>query len=131
MFSFGLLFTGAWLLTLAFTARGLRRVLLRVAAALVFLLSFALNSTIVLYAFMVLGLFVAIWRGGDAAHGFVRRTWLAAWRCALGYPELMVLPLVYWGTLNIWFKRIGANRQLLGGPENVREWAARLQGLAA
>lgn len=114
VFSFGLLFTGAWLLTLAFTARGLRRVLLRVAAALVFLLSFALNSTIVLYAFMVLGLFVAIWRGGDAAHGFVRRTWLAAWRCALGYPELMVLPLVYWGTLNIWFKRIGAYAQHYG-----------------
>ncbi|WP_245452439.1 hypothetical protein [Bradyrhizobium forestalis] len=111
VFSFGLLFIGAWLLTLAFSARGPRRVLLRVLASLVFLLSFALNSTIVLYAFMVLGLFVAIWRSGDAAHGFVRRTWLAAWRCALGYPELMVLPLVYWGTLNIWFKRIGVYAQ--------------------
>lgn len=111
VFSFGLLFVGAWLLTLAFSARGLRRVLLRMAGALVFLLSFALNSTIVLYAFVVLGLFVAIWRGGDAAHGFVRRTWLAAWRCALFYPELMVLPLVYWGTLNIWFKRIGVYAQ--------------------
>lgn len=111
VFSFGLLFVGAWLLTLAFGARGLRRVLLRVAGALVFLVSFALNSTIVLYAFVVLGLFVAIWRGGDAAHGFVRRTWLAAWRCALLYPELMVLPLVYWGTLNIWFKRIGVYAQ--------------------
>ena len=30
-----------------------------------------------------------------------------------------------------WFKRIGQNRQLLGGPEKVREIAARLQGLAA
>ncbi len=29
------------------------------------------------------------------------------------------------------FKRIGQNRQLLGGPERVREIAARLQGLAA
>jgi len=30
--------------------------------------------------------------------------------------------------LHYWFKRIGANRQLLGGPERVREHAARLQG---
>jgi alkylation response protein AidB-like acyl-CoA dehydrogenase len=30
-----------------------------------------------------------------------------------------------------WFKRIGQNRQLLGGPEKVREAAARMQGLAA
>ncbi|QDF42369.2 hypothetical protein FJN17_14935 [Bradyrhizobium symbiodeficiens] len=111
VFSFGLLLIGAWLLTLAFSARGLRRVLLRVACSLVFLLSFALNSTIVLYAFVVLGLFVAIWRGGKAADGLVRRTWLASWRCALFYPELMVLPLIYWGTLNIWFKRIGVYTQ--------------------
>jgi len=32
--------------------------------------------------------------------------------------------------LHYWFKRIGANRQLLGGPEKVRYDAARLQGLA-
>jgi alkylation response protein AidB-like acyl-CoA dehydrogenase len=32
--------------------------------------------------------------------------------------------------LHLWFKRIGANRQLLGGPELVREEAARLQQLA-
>jgi len=32
--------------------------------------------------------------------------------------------------LHYWFKRIGANRQLLGGPELVREEAAKLQGLA-
>lgn len=111
VFSFGLLFVGAGLLTLAFSARGLRRVLLRVACALVFLLSFALNSIIVLYAFVVLGLFVAIWRSGNAAEGFVRRTWFAAWRTALGYPELIMLPLIYWGTLNIWFKRIGVYAQ--------------------
>lgn len=30
--------------------------------------------------------------------------------------------------LHYWFKRIGANRQLLGSPERVREEAARLQG---
>ncbi|MBI1341059.1 acyl-CoA dehydrogenase [bacterium] len=30
--------------------------------------------------------------------------------------------------LHFWFKRIGANRQLLGGPERVRHDAARLQG---
>ncbi|MEG9861732.1 MAG: acyl-CoA dehydrogenase family protein [Parvularculales bacterium] len=33
--------------------------------------------------------------------------------------------------LHFWFKRIGANRQLLGGPEQVREEAARLQGWLA
>ena len=33
--------------------------------------------------------------------------------------------------LHYWFKRIGQNRQLLGGPERVREIAARMQGLAA
>jgi len=33
--------------------------------------------------------------------------------------------------LHYWFKRIGANRQLLGSPELVREEAARIQGLAA
>ena len=33
--------------------------------------------------------------------------------------------------LHFWFKRIGVNRQLLGGPERVREIAAGLQGLAA
>ncbi len=32
--------------------------------------------------------------------------------------------------LHYWFKRIGANRQLLGGPEAVRAEAARLQGWA-
>lgn len=111
VFSFGLLFLGAWLLTLAFSASGARRVLIRVACSLVFMLSFALNSTIVLYAFAVLGLFVALWRRGETAHGFVRRTWLAASRCALGYPELMVLPLLYWGMLNIWFKRSGVYAQ--------------------
>jgi alkylation response protein AidB-like acyl-CoA dehydrogenase len=31
--------------------------------------------------------------------------------------------------LHLWFKRISANRQLLGGPDRVREEAARLQGL--
>lgn len=33
--------------------------------------------------------------------------------------------------LHYWFKRIGANRQLLGSPEMVREEAARIQGFAA
>lgn len=33
--------------------------------------------------------------------------------------------------LHYWFKRIGQNRQILGGPERVRAFAARLQGLAA
>ena len=33
--------------------------------------------------------------------------------------------------LHFWFKRVGVDRQLLGGPEQVRDHAARLQGLAA
>ena len=33
--------------------------------------------------------------------------------------------------LHYWFKRIGANRQLLGGPERLREEAARAQGFVA
>ena len=32
--------------------------------------------------------------------------------------------------LHYWFKRMGFNRQMLGGPERVREEAARVQGLA-
>lgn len=32
--------------------------------------------------------------------------------------------------LHLWFKRIGANRQLLGGPDWLREEAAAMQGLA-
>jgi alkylation response protein AidB-like acyl-CoA dehydrogenase len=33
--------------------------------------------------------------------------------------------------LHYWFKRVGLDRQLFGGPEQVRLHAARLQGLAA
>ena len=33
--------------------------------------------------------------------------------------------------LHYWFKRIGFNRQMLGGPENCREEAARVQGWMA
>lgn len=47
VFSFGLSFVAAWLLTLAFGAVCVARCF-RLACALVFLLSFALNSTIVL-----------------------------------------------------------------------------------
>ncbi len=41
----------------------------------------------------------------------------------MGFTDLM--------GLHYWFKRIGFNRQILGGPEKVREEAARLQGWAA
>jgi len=40
----------------------------------------------------------------------------------MGFTDLM--------GLHFWFKRIGMNRQLLGGPERVRAEAARLQGWA-
>lgn len=109
--SFGLLFFGTWLLMLAYSARGMRCALLRLACVLVFMLSFALNSTIVLYAFVMLGLFIAVWRSRDAAQGPIQRIWRAAWYCVTRYPELAVLPLVYWGVLNIWFKRTGVYAQ--------------------
>jgi len=41
----------------------------------------------------------------------------------MGFTDLSGLPF--------WFRRIEADRQLLGGPELVRRHAARLQGLAA
>ena len=41
----------------------------------------------------------------------------------MGFTELLGLPF--------WFKRIAANRQLLGGPERCREEAALAQGIAA
>ena len=41
----------------------------------------------------------------------------------MGFTDLM--------GLHFWFKRIGWNRQALGGPEAVRAFAARVQGLAA
>ncbi len=108
VFSFGLFFVATWLLTLAFDAKGLRHVALRAATALAFFVSFALNSLMVLYVFAMFGLFVAVWRANDWEQGALRRLFLSAWRCAARYPELVVLPLVYWGALNIWFKRIGA-----------------------
>mgnify|MGYP006286233713 CR=1 FL=1 len=40
----------------------------------------------------------------------------------MGFTDLM--------GLHYWFKRIGVNRQLLGGPEAVRAHAARIQGWA-
>jgi hypothetical protein len=127
VFSFGLFFVGIWLLTLAFSAKAVSRVVLRVAAALVFFLSFALNSIMVLYAFAMLGLFVAVWRDSDQTRGPVRRLLLAAWRCLLGYPEFVVLPLVYWGALNIWFRRVGIyaghyNVHLPTAPELLDGW---------
>ena len=65
VFSFGLFFVSTWLLTLAFDAKGLRGVGLRVASTLVFFLSFALNSLMVLYVFVMFGLLVAVWRAND------------------------------------------------------------------
>jgi hypothetical protein len=107
VFSFGLFFVATWLLTLAFDANGVRRAALRVASALGFFFSFELNSLMVLYVFAMFGLFVAVWRAHGHEQGPIRRLVLSAWRCAAGYPELVVLPLVYWGVLNIWFKRVG------------------------
>lgn len=108
VFSYGLFFVGTWLLMLAFDGGGARHVTLRIAAALAFFLSFALNSLMMLYVFAMFGLFVAVWRANSGEQGRIRRLALSAWRCAAGYPEFVVLPLVYWGALSIWFKRVGA-----------------------
>jgi hypothetical protein len=108
VFSFGLFLVGTWLLTLAFDARGARHAVLRVATALTFFLSFALNSLMVLYVFAMLGLFAAVWHANTEEGPVRRRLVLSTWRCVTGYPELVVLPLVYWGALNMWFERMGA-----------------------
>ena len=44
-------------------------------------------------------------------------------RSGMGFTDLL--------GLHYWFKRIGANRQLLGSPERLRLEAAQAQGLAA
>jgi hypothetical protein len=105
--SFGFFCIGAWLLTLAWSAKGPIHVALRVATALAFFLSFALNSTMVLFAFTMLGLFVAVWRASQHEHGSIQHFVMSAWRCISGYPELVLLPFIYWGILNIWFARSG------------------------
>ncbi len=106
VFSFGLLFVGGWILMLAFAASGARHVLLRIAALMLFLLSFALNSTMVLYAFMMAGVFIATWRS-NTGHRPIPRALRSVWQYGAKYPDLIVLPLVYWGALNIWFPRVG------------------------
>jgi hypothetical protein len=108
VFSFGLFIIGTWLLTRAFEAKGARHALFRIASALLFFLSFELNSLMVLYVFAMFGLFVAVWRASSGEQDMIRRLVLSTWRCAAGYPEFVVLPLVYWGVLSIWFKRVGA-----------------------
>jgi hypothetical protein len=127
VFSFGLSFVGAWLLILAFNAIGMRRILLRIAVALVFFLSFALNSTMILYGFLMLGLLTAVWQSNRKEKSPAGRAFLSVWRCAIGYPELVVLPILYWGMLTFWFKRIGAyaghyNMHLPTLPELMEGW---------
>jgi hypothetical protein len=126
LFSFGLFFAGTWLLMLAFDAVGRRHAVLRIAAALAFFLSFALNSLMMLCVFVMLGLFVAIWRANSAEQSPIRRLVLSAWRCAAGYSEFVVLPLVYWAALNIWFKRVGAYAGYYG--IHLPSWSALRSG---
>ncbi|MBR0739054.1 hypothetical protein JQ581_19155 [Bradyrhizobium liaoningense] len=106
--SFALSCIATYLLTLMWRSKGAGRVLYRIGAALIYFFSFALNSTMILYAFAMLGLYVAVLRaGGGAEPRPVRRLLVSAWRCAITYPEFVVLPVAYWGVLNIWFKRVG------------------------
>ena len=55
-------------------------------------------------------------------HRFVARTATEV-HGGIGFTDLL--------GLHFWFKRIGFNRQVLGGPERVREEAAQLQGWTA
>ncbi|WP_225010943.1 acyl-CoA dehydrogenase family protein [Novosphingobium percolationis] len=55
-------------------------------------------------------------------HRFVARTATEV-HGGMGFTDLL--------GLHFWFKRIGFDRQVLGGPERVREEAAQLQGLTA
>lgn len=105
--SFALSCIATYLLTLMWSAKGARRILYRIGAALIYFFSFALNSTMVLYAFAMLGLYVAVLRAGGDEPSPVRRLLVSAWRCVITYPEFVVLPVAYWAVLNIWFKRIG------------------------
>ena len=107
VFSFGMFCVGLWLFTCAFGARGGRHLIFRVMAALIFFFSFALNSIMVLYAFAMLGLFVTVWRGNARIQGAWRRLLWSAWECVTRFPDFGLLPLIYWGVLNIWFKRNG------------------------
>ena len=71
--SFALFCFGTWLLMLAFDAKGARHALLRIAAALTLFVSFALNSLMMLYLFVMFGLFVAVWRANEGERGSIRR----------------------------------------------------------
>jgi hypothetical protein len=126
LLSFGLFCFGTWLLMLAFDASGARHGVLRIAAVLVFFLSLALNSLMVLYVFAMFGLFVAVWHANSVEQSPIRRLVLSAWRCAAGYPEFAVLPLVYWAALNIWFKRVGAYAGYYG--IHLPSWSALRSG---
>lgn len=55
-------------------------------------------------------------------HRFVARTATEV-HGGMGFTDLL--------GLHFWFKRIGFDRQVLGGPERVRDEAAQLQGLTA
>ena len=55
-------------------------------------------------------------------HRFVARTAIEV-HGGMGFTDLL--------GLHFWFKRIGFDRQVLGGPERVRDVAAQLQGLTA
>ena len=109
--SFALVCVATGLLSLMWMATGPRRVLYRIGAVLAYFFGFALNSTMVLYAFAMLGLFFLVWRDKNGEQNPVKRLLAAAWRCVISFPEFVVLPVAYWGALNIWFKRSGVYAQ--------------------
>jgi hypothetical protein len=87
VFSFGLFLVGTWLLVLAVDAKGARHAMLRIASVLMFFLSFALNSLMALYVFVLFGLLVAVWRALGREPGLLRRAFSTLWRCITGYPD--------------------------------------------
>lgn len=125
--SFALSCIATYLLTQMWKAKGAGRILYRIGAALTYFFSFALNSTMVLFAFAMLGLFIAVLRSSGDEPRPIRRLVVSAWRCATTYPEFVVLPVAYWAVLNIWFKRVGAyaahyNAHFPSLPELITGW---------
>jgi hypothetical protein len=105
--SYALFLVGAWLVVTFHGAAHRRRLAVRVAALVAFLLSFALNSLMALYALVLLGLFLHTYV--EAAS---RETWLpkavgAGLTTVKRFPDFLLLPVAYWGLLNALFPRQG------------------------
>ena len=107
VFSVALFFVGAWLLVLREQTATRMQAAVRGAALAMFFLSFALNSMMALYPFVIAGLGMAEWRKtADAVYPFDRVKKSVA-RLVRRYPDFLFLPLLYWSALQLFFPRRG------------------------